>query len=51
LRELVCPALKLREEKWIFVKVRGGKIDFFLRRKQQPAHVQVQRLPFRPEKK
>jgi hypothetical protein len=30
LREVVCPVLKLREEKRILVKVGGGKIDFFL---------------------
>jgi hypothetical protein len=30
LREVVCPVLKLREEKWTFVIVGGGKIDFFL---------------------
>jgi len=30
LRELVYPVLELREEKWIFVKVEGGKVDFFL---------------------
>jgi hypothetical protein len=29
LREVVCPVLKLREEKWTFVIVGGGKIDFF----------------------
>jgi hypothetical protein len=29
LREVVCPVLKLREEKWTFVMVGGGKIDFF----------------------
>jgi hypothetical protein len=27
---VVCPVLKLREEKWTFVIVGGGKIDFFL---------------------
>jgi hypothetical protein len=31
LRELVCPILKLREEKRTWVRVRGGKVDFFLR--------------------
>jgi hypothetical protein len=30
LREVVYPVLKLREEKWTFVIVGGGKIDFFL---------------------
>jgi hypothetical protein len=29
LREVVCPVLELREEKWTFVKVGGGKVDFF----------------------
>jgi hypothetical protein len=32
LREVVCPILKLREEKWTFVMVGGGKIDFFLKK-------------------
>jgi hypothetical protein len=27
---MVCPVLKLREEKWTLVRVGGGKIDFFL---------------------
>jgi hypothetical protein len=43
LREVVCSVLKLREEKWTFVKVGGGKIDFFqlkntVQFKAQPTH-------------
>jgi hypothetical protein len=30
LREVVCPVLKLREEKRTLVRVKGGKMDFFL---------------------
>jgi len=30
LREVICPVLKLREEKRTFVKVEGGKVDFFV---------------------
>jgi hypothetical protein len=30
LREAIYPVLELREEKPTFVKVEGGKIDFFL---------------------
>jgi hypothetical protein len=30
LREVICPVLELREEKRTFVKVGGGKVDFFL---------------------
>jgi hypothetical protein len=37
LREVVCPVLKLREEKWTFVIVGGGKIDFF------PKYLEVSR--------
>jgi hypothetical protein len=29
LREVVCPVLKFREEKRIFVKIEGGKMNFF----------------------
>jgi hypothetical protein len=29
LREVICPVLELREEKRTFVKVGGGKVDFF----------------------
>jgi hypothetical protein len=32
LREVICPVLELREEKRTFVKVGGGKVDFFQRR-------------------
>jgi hypothetical protein len=32
LREVIYPVLELREEKQTFVKVGGGKIDFFRRR-------------------
>jgi hypothetical protein len=28
----MCPVLELREEKRTFVKVGGGKVDFFLSR-------------------
>jgi hypothetical protein len=37
LREVVCPVLELREEKQTFVKVGGGKVDFFQRRMLKPA--------------
>jgi hypothetical protein len=30
LREVIYPVLELREEKRTFVKVGGGKVDFFL---------------------
>jgi hypothetical protein len=30
LREVFYPVLKLREEKQIWVRVGGGKVDFFL---------------------
>jgi hypothetical protein len=30
LREVVCPVLELREKNQTFVKVGGGKVDFFL---------------------
>jgi hypothetical protein len=30
LREVICPVLELREEKRTFVKVEGGKVNFFL---------------------
>jgi hypothetical protein len=29
LREVICPVLELREEKRTFVKIGGGKVDFF----------------------
>jgi hypothetical protein len=32
LREVICPVLELREEKRTFVKVGGGKVDFFQER-------------------
>jgi hypothetical protein len=35
LREVVCPVLELREEKRTFVKVEGGKVDFFLKKKKE----------------
>jgi hypothetical protein len=35
LREVVCPVLELREEKRTFVKVEGGKVDFFLKKKRE----------------
>jgi hypothetical protein len=31
LREVICPVLELREKKRTFVKVRGGKVYFFLK--------------------
>jgi hypothetical protein len=27
---VICPVLELREEKRTFVKIGGGKVDFFL---------------------
>jgi hypothetical protein len=32
LREVICPVLELREEKRTFMKVGGGKVDFFPRK-------------------
>jgi hypothetical protein len=29
LREVVCPILEFREEKWTFAKVEKEKVDFF----------------------
>jgi hypothetical protein len=34
LREVICPVLELREEKRTFVKVGGGKVDFFLNKRR-----------------
>jgi hypothetical protein len=36
LKEVVCPVLKLREEKQTLVRVGGGKVDFFLLRLPSP---------------
>jgi hypothetical protein len=44
LREVVCPVLKLREEKRTLVRVGGGKVDFFQRR-------MALRLPLEERKK
>jgi hypothetical protein len=38
---MVCPILKLREEKRTWVRVGGGKIDFFLQRMGTTLSVEV----------
>jgi hypothetical protein len=35
LREVIFPVLKLKEEKWTLLRVRGGKIDFFGKKKSK----------------
>jgi hypothetical protein len=32
LREVFCPVLEFREKKRTFAKVKGGNVDFFLRK-------------------